>query len=177
MINLICRYLRKSPLFQYSSKDSVCDYVRRGKNWLSLNNLFTISHIVASLRYIILLHHCGGKQKKLELGKLELKTPECCTGAGCRGRSCSWSGRLCEASGTVFLVTTPSITRWTLWSRACPASWTDYTLWTANADKKEGYTKHAHSQPRGRHLVNNESPTRVIWLFTVRDCSTPPGGI
>lgn len=168
----------KIPLFLYSYKDSMRDYLRWGKNWLSLNNLFTINHIVASLHYIILLHDCGGKKKKLELENLSWKQdPECYAGAGHRGRSCSWSGRLCEASGTVFLVTTPSITRWTLWSRACPASWTDYTPWKASADKTEGYTKHTHSHPHSRHLVNNESPTRVIWLLTVRDCSTPPGGI
>lgn len=135
-----------------------------------------------SYRCITALHHTltwlWRKKKKLELENLSWKQdPECYAGAGHRGRSCSWSGRLCEASGTIFLVTTPSITRWTLWSRACPASWTDYTLWKASADKTEGYTKHTHSHPHSRHLVNNESPTRVIWLFTVRDCSTPPGGI
>lgn len=64
---MICWFLMKIPLFLYSYKDSMRDYVWWGKNWLSLNNLFTINHIVASLHYIILLHDCGGKKKNLNL--------------------------------------------------------------------------------------------------------------
>lgn len=64
----------KIPLFLYSYKNSMRDYLRWGKNWLSLNNLFTINHIVASLHYIILLHDCGGKKKETWTWKLELKT-------------------------------------------------------------------------------------------------------
>lgn len=63
----------KIPLFLYSYKDCMRDYIWWGKKWLSLNNLFTINHIVASLHYIILLHDCGGK-KKTWTWKLELKT-------------------------------------------------------------------------------------------------------
>lgn len=56
-----------------------------------------------------------------------------------RVRSCSSSGKRCAVWGTVSRVMTPSITPWTLWSRAWPASWTDSTLWTTSGDRRKEY--------------------------------------
>lgn len=156
-LKVLIRYFKKNMMHSifFCSLSASFFYLLCGKNRLSLDSLF----IIYSNLFCI-------NTKELNF---QLETIWACSCRWCRGKSCSWSGRRCAVWGTVSLATTPSITPWTPWSRACPASWTDYTLWTASAGRTEGYTdSHTHTAATSSMMTHQHMSLDCLLFVIVR---------
>lgn len=154
-------------------KDSMRDYVQCGISWLSLDNLFTVISLHHSLHYIILLHHRGGKKRNVNLETWAENSWVLCW-CWPQGEELQLVREALRSLRDNFSGHDPQHhTLDTLEQGVSSLMDRLHSLDSQRRQDRGVHNTHTHT----RHLVNNESPTRVIWLFTVRDCCTPPGGI